>query len=210
MDTCADVGLSRATPAVVEVSSFAMAGASRDRTAWSATAGGGGELTFGGAAWRGFPSGRYGPENGVAELRAGVWGQVTTRAHGVVYEVGPKVHLGALYHASWGTFDLRPAIGTGAFASGRSAVMSLGLGYGIRSEPDRYYDGGACVGPHGLYDISPPKKPAPIANASVIRIVGTIRRATDLGTWEVVLGIEISPTWALPPYAWSRLIGARP
>jgi hypothetical protein len=210
LDVCPDIGLSRSAPATAEVATFGSLGASHDGSTWSVAGGGGTELTFGGKLWRGFPSGPYGKENSFAELRAGPWFQAIVRAHGVVYEVGPKVHLGATYHASWGTFDVRPAIGTGEFATGRSALTSLTLAYGVHSEPGRYYTGGACVGPNGLWGVTPEEKPKAFGLASVLNVFGTYRRATDLPAWEVVVGIEVSPTWALPPYSWSRLIGFPP
>ena len=208
---CPDVALSRAAPAVAEVATFGSIGAAHDGSTWSAAGGGGAELTFGGKVWRGFPSGAYGPENDFAELRAGPWFQAIARAHGAIFEVGPKVHLGATYHASWGTFDVRPAIGTGEFAGGSSALTSLTFAYGVHSEPGRYYDGGACVGRDGhLFGVTPEEKPKAFGLASVLNVFGTYRRATDLPAWEVVIGIEVSPTWALPPYSWARLIGFRP
>ena len=101
---CADVALEMASPAVTEASVLGAIGASEQGDAWSASVGGGTELTFGTPLWRGFPSGPYGERLDLAELRAGPWFAVFTRAHGVVVEGGPKLHLGAVYHASWGTF----------------------------------------------------------------------------------------------------------
>ncbi|MDF2695486.1 MAG: hypothetical protein K0S65_3869 [Labilithrix sp.] len=210
METCAGVSIPLSAPAVAEVAVVGSVGAARDESRWSVAGGGGAEITFGGRLWNGFPSGDYGRANSAAELRAGPWASITTRAHGVIFEAGPKVHLGAVYHASWGTFDLRPAIGTGEFAAGHSALTSLTVAYGVRSEPRRYYDQDACVEGKRLVFMGPPKKPALFALASVYRVFGTYRRAIELPAWEVVLGIEVSPDWVLPPYSWSRLIGFPP
>jgi len=210
VDACPDIALSRTAPAVAEVATFGSLGVSHDGSTWSAAGGGGAEITFGSKAWHGFPSGPYGPENDVAELRAGPWLQAIARGHGLVLEGGAKVHLGGVYHASWGTFDLRPAIGTGEFEGGRSPLWSMTFAWGVSSEPGRYYAGGACVGPHGLWGVTPERAPHAIGLASVLNVFGTYRRATQLDAWEVVVGIEVSPTWALPPYSWARLIGFRP
>lgn len=66
----------------------------------------------------GFPSDEYGRRLGRAEVRAGFWLSGATRQDGGLVEGGLKLHWGALYHASFGTFDGDSARGLEAFATG--------------------------------------------------------------------------------------------
>jgi hypothetical protein len=85
-------------------------------------------------------------------------------------------------------FDLRLGAGYGAFPAGRSPHVALGFGWGYRVAYDRGTWGGAC---------DPPPRAPLLADASVARLVTTVRRATDFPAWEAVIAVEVSPTWLL-------------
>jgi hypothetical protein len=56
-----------------------------------------------------------------------------------------------------------------------------------------------------------PPKPPVFAEASVARLFVTYRHAFDLDeSREVVVGVELSPTFFLPPYSWWRFGGGPP
>ena len=168
----------------------------------------GGEITTGIAQYAGFPAPARvrgsGPDarpwrgREYAELRAGPWVQAELRPGGGLVEGGLTFHLGTLdddlrvlfYTAPYGMLDLRIGGGYGAFPGGRSKEISLSLGWGYRFVFDRGTWGGAC---------DPPPKPSAIADATLLRLALTVRRATDLRAWEGVLAIELTPTWTLVP-----------
>jgi len=167
---------------------------------WDASVGWGFELTTGLLQYRGFPAGvLYRGRFREAEVRGGVWGVFAVRPGGGLLEGGLKLHWGALYHASFGTWELRAGSGYGAFGNERSPHLSFTFAYGIRSALDRYSERGAC---------SPPPVPRSFGMASVARLFVTYRlsvRDSDLS--ELVIGVELSPTFLLPPYSWLRLGG---
>jgi hypothetical protein len=199
---CPAVLLTDATPASWEWSYWAAGGAVRKHAASSgAGAGIGAELTAGLLTYPGFPSGDYGRRLGRAEVRAGFWASGSTRADGGLVEGGLKLHLGALYHASFGTFDWRFGVGSGAFVSGREPFGSVTLAYGVRSVPSRYSHRGYC---------DPRPLPRAFALTSVVRVFATFRRAFGSEESEWQFGVELSPSFFLPPYDPWRLLGGEP
>jgi hypothetical protein len=192
-----------ATPARWEWAYWNSLGALRSSTpAWGASGGIGAELTFGALTYPGFPSGPYGPKLGRAELRTGLWGQAVTRAAGGLVEAGLKLHLGALYHASWGTFDLRAGGGYGAFERERRPHVNITFNYGVRSTLSRYSQRGAH---------EPRPIPRQLALTSVARLFATYRReVSQQAASELVIGLELSPTFLLPPYSAWRFAGGWP
>ena len=194
--------LREATPARWEWAYFNSLGALRSNVkGWGGGAAGiGSELTTGVLTYRGFPAGPY---TSGAELRAGFWGDGVTRPAGGLLEGGVKLHLGALYHASWGTFDLRAGGGYGAFVRERSPHLNLTFAYGVRSAPARYSERGVC---------DPRPVPKRWGLVSVARLFITYRRELLAGSREseLVLGLELSPTFLFPPYNWYRLGGGPP
>ena len=160
----------------------------------------GGELTAGFLTYSGFPSGPYGYRLGKAELRIGSWAMATVGRGSARVEAGPTLKWGSLYHASWGTFGLRPGVGYGAFGS--RAHGSLTLTYGVYSALGRYTRRGHC---------DPKPEPKPIALASVARLFVTVRRSfAKAELEEIVVGIELSPSFLFPPYNLFRLGGGPP
>jgi hypothetical protein len=195
-----------AIPATWEWSYWSMVGASlqrdeRARRSSHASYGMGVELTTELGRYRGFPSGScYSRSRGDAELRAGPWLSGAAALPGGLVEGGLKLHLGGVYHASWGTFDLRAGLGNAAFAEGRSPHAVATVTYGVRSVLARYHLGD----PH----CELPQVARPVANASVVRLSVTRRLSLldpDRQEWQ--LGVEVSPTFFLPPYSWWRLAG---
>jgi len=193
--SCVDLALVDATPAKLEWSYWASGGILVNSS--GANAGLGGELTFGIAQYRGFPSGPYG-RAARAELRAGPWAAASTWRGGGLVEAGLKLQLGAVYHASWGTYDLRVGSGYGAFSEGRAQHASVVFAWGVRSVPSRYTQRSFCA---------PAPSPRAVAEASVARIFLAYRRTFDGVSNQVLVGIELSPTFLFPPYGGSRLSG---
>lgn len=162
----------------------------------------GAELTSGLLSYSGFPAGPFPRGRNRAELRGGVWGAGQTRSWGGLIEGGFLLDLGAAYHASWGTFDLRAGGGYGAFVEGPGSHMVATLAYGVRSVPARYVRRGRG---------SPLPLPKAVALASVVRIFVTGRQSLGDGrASELVVGIEVSPTFCLPPHSWFKLMGGPP
>ncbi len=143
---------------------------------------------------RGFERPQY--RGNVAELRLGPWAAAETRAAGALVEGGVTAHLGTVddyvnglvYVEPYGVFDLRLAGGYGAFPEGRSPHLGLALGWGYRFVFDRQSWGGAC---------DPEPTPPVLADATLVRLVATVRTATDFPATEVLLAIEVTPTMAL-------------
>jgi hypothetical protein len=163
------------------------------------------ELTSELLRYHGFPSGYYGKQRGDAEIRVGPWVSAATRASGGLVEGGLKLHLGGIYHASFGTWDARLGAGYGAYTLDRSAHVTATLAYGVRGVLSRHPRERAQS-----WSETPPA-PRALAEATVARIFVTLRQAFQLDeTRELVVGVELSPTFLLPPYSWLRFGGGPP
>lgn len=197
--SCVDLAVHSAAPAKFEWSYWAAGGAllGGARRSAGASAGIGTELTLGLAQYRGFPSGVPSTAN-QAELRAGPWFAAATQQDGGLIEGGVKLHVGAVYHASWGTYELRAGAGYGAFPDGRAFHWAATFAWGVRSVPKRYTLRGFC---------DPVPERATFAEASIARLLVTYRRAFDDAGHQLLIGIELSPTFLLPPYGGARLSG---
>jgi hypothetical protein len=189
-----------AIPAEWEWVYWASAGASRvEPETWRAIGAIGAELTFGAMTYRGFPSGPYGAGRGKGQLRVGPWAAASTRNDGGVVEGGLTLDWGAVYHASFGTFDARLGGGYGAFAESRHPHGVITLAYGVRSAQPRYQNRDS---------VEPRPTTSIVAMASVARLFVTYRRALPDGAGsELGIGLELSPSFLLPPYSWFRLLG---
>lgn len=198
---CAPAIRRMATPARWEWSYWVAGGAVRPRgDRWDATAGVGAELDTALLRYPGFPAhAGAGIFRNEAELRLGVWSAGAVRPQGGLVESGAALNLSATGHAVFGTFGLRVGSGYGAFGSGRSGHGNITLTYGLRAVSGRYLKQGSC---------EPEPIPKPVLLASVARLFVTYRRAiADGNDWETVVGLELSPTFLLPPYQWSKLAG---
>jgi len=173
----------------------------------------GAELTTGVSQWDGFPAPGL-PEDrrarpteawrrNQAELRLGGWLVASARESGGLFEGGATAHFGTtsqslrnLVHAALGgMFDLRIGFGHGAFAESRGPHVTAAIAWGYRWVFDRETRGGLCA---------PRPLPASLADATLVRLVTTLRVPTDLPAWEVVVALEISPTAPLFPFRLGR------
>lgn len=200
--TCVDVAVRETHPADLEWVYWVSGGAAFAGHGPKPSIGIGAELTRGLLVFRGFPAGDYGPWLGRAELRWGPWVQASTLGSVALVEGGFKLHLGAFYHASWGTYDLRLGGGYGAWSGEREPHAAVTLAWGFRSVVGRYTVRGFC---------DPPARTRPLASGGVLRFFVTHRRTLDRSELrETVFGIELSPELFLPPYSWFRLFGGPP
>jgi hypothetical protein len=203
---CIAVLVREAVPARAEWTWWLSGGGGKDvsdsRSRGRAELGAGSELGFGLLRYRGFPSGAYGRQNGDAELRGGPWAAAGTDFHGPIVEGGVKLHLGAVYHASWGTFDLRLGGGYGVFDDQGSPHVTTTFAYGVRSFLGRYTERGACD-----------PRPVPRAHGygSVLRPFVTVRRPLETDQlYQLIVGLELTPSFFFPPLSWFRLGGGPP
>jgi hypothetical protein len=199
-DACPLGLLHEATPALAEWAYWVNSGASLQGERWTVTAGVGSEVTAGLVKYSGFPAGAlYAGRWQQAEIRGGVWGAFALRPDGGLLEGGLKLHWGAVYHASFGTWELRAGAGYGAFVNAQASHLSFTFAYGVRSALDRYAQRSMC---------SPLAVPRVVGMVSVARLFVTYRRgAVDASLSEMVIGLELSPTFLLPPFSWMRLGG---
>jgi hypothetical protein len=200
-EVCIALLLRDATPAVAEW------------TAWLAPAvahrrvGGEGEtgfnLSFGAEGSFGLAelssNRRYG---GAFTLRSGPWLGASTSFDGMLGEGGLHLAFGQRSHAQWGSFTVRAGAGYGndlGRAASHAVVMVTG---GVHSFLGRYTERGAC------------ERPAPAQGpgwGSVLRLFGTDRTTLDsprIHQW--VFGLELTPSYFLPPYSLPRWGGAPP
>lgn len=201
LESCPCDAYDHAVPRRVESTTWVLAGvgphAGRRPTS-AAVLGIGGEATVGPLArYRGFPSSNWGA--GEAEVRGGVWAVGATRFDGSArLEGGLKAHLGAINMAEWGTFDLRVGAGYGALDIAPRSYFVTTFAWGVRSFQQRY---GRCGG-------APHDDPKPHGYGSVMRLFATVRRTANADSnVELTVGVELSPTFFLPPYSWFRLGG---
>lgn len=195
---CIDIAVVEAHPAAVEWSYWTSGAASFDsRDAGSNPAAGlGADLTFGLLTYPGFPSGPYGAL-GRAELRGGPFVQMDMTGDGGLVEAGITLALGAVYHASFGTWTLRLGSGYGVRLNAGPHV-GVTFAWGVRSVRARYSKRGHC---------DAPTQTKPSAEAAVARLFVTHRRTLREPASELLVGLELSPTFLLPPYTSFRLTG---
>lgn len=217
LDVCRCDTYGTEMPALAETTTWVLAGGGwesgrsprGERSSSSlAIVGIGAETTFGSVlTYRGFPAGPY-YSDGRAELRMGFWSVAGTRLEGAraLVESGLKAQLVPIGHggANWGSFDVRLGAGYGWLDTGRAGYFVATLTAGPRSFLQRH---GQCgVGPHGFSN-----EPKAHGYGSILRPFLTIRRALDPdAAVQITLGIELSPTFLMPPYGWSRAWGGPP
>ena len=127
-----------------------------------------------------------GGSGGAFEVRMGPWLALQTPTDGRASgEGGLSLIFTNTEHASWGTFGLRTGMGYGG---ADQTYVTTTLWGGVRYVPARVWRNGG--GDRG-----------PIAKATGIRIVATVRRIVDPVEMPAVLfGIEFEPEYFLPPY----------
>jgi hypothetical protein len=175
----------------------AIADARTSDAGWKPSFGLGAELAWVVGRYHGFPSGSYYGSHGDAEVAVGAWGAASARGERGLVEGGLKVHDGGGWHASWGTFDLRAGAGYARFGEGRAGHAVVTIAYGVRSALFRYDDRRAQQALRGKTDVA--------------RVFATYRRALDgSSASEIVLGLELSPTFFFAPTTWWRVGGGPP
>lgn len=216
-EICLDVGLSLAKPAVAEWTYWIGVGGG-----WGALgeAGEHADLVLRAGGGVDFELGRIGDERrygGPVEIRSGPWvGLDATFGEGVLepgvaLEGGLSLDIGQTSHAQWGDYSLRVGAGAVWYAAGWRPAGSLTLMWGVRSVLDRYIEGGACVSGdgRGYVSVDEGRPRSDHALASGIRIFGTLRVDGE-ASYTLIFGVELEPTFFLPPYSGARWIGARP
>ncbi len=152
------------------------------------------------------PAVNFGPRyhyGGPFEFRLGPWGHVGSRLPGSFVEGGIVTTFGQQSHAQWGTFGLRAGVGYGDLIADDTSHLTITLTGGIHQFTERYSSRGVC---------DPVPEPATFAYGSILRLFATGRRALDDrgDGWQLTFGLELSPTFFLPPHAGPKWIGAPP
>lgn len=189
--TCPDVLVIESHPADAEWAFWGTGAAlfpQGDATSWMA--GAGAEMSFGLFRYGGFPL-RHGIRYRDGEVRWGPWLSGGANGEGALVEAGLKLHAGGVRFAQWGTFDLRTGLGYNRMGQEPEPQWNAGLAWGLRTVVDRHQRRGYC---------DPPLQPQAFAEASLLRFVLTVRRGLGQApASELALGLELSPTFVLPP-----------
>jgi hypothetical protein len=128
---------------------------------------------------------------GSFQLRAGPWIEVNTPLDRVRGEGGLSLIMKQTRFAAWGTFGLR--LGAGDSTLGVPDLVGV-LSWGVWGEDSNariaYRDGREVLVAGNTVGL-----------ASGMRLFVAVRRDLDpLPATEVAFGIELEPTWLLPPY----------
>jgi len=205
---CAGVGLHFARPALAEWTYWLGGGAGVARPAMGARTGTiagrlGAGIDFSLARSRSMPYG------GEIELRWGPWlGMDTNLGHEAV-EGGIAFDLGMTSHSPFGNLGVRVGGGAGDLRERTEPTGSLTLLYGVRSVVARYSSGGGCVEGSRVRVTDPGRPRRTLALASGARLFATVRADRD-GNALWLVGIELEPSFFLPPYSLARFGGAEP
>jgi hypothetical protein len=200
---CADVGLDFAKPAKVEWTDWIGAAGGSD--------GGTGVFALRAGLAADFEAGQFGHPRygGPQELRIGPWFDAETTFRAGVLEGGMSMDLGQTEHDPWGDLALRFGGGATNVSGAWTPSASVTLTWGVRSVLGRYSEGGGCVTNHGV-DVTDEGAPQrTFAHASGVRLFFTAR-SDDAGRATFLVGLELEPTFVLPPYSSGRLMGGRP
>ena len=128
------------------------------------------------------------------EFRLGPFLNVSLSEGIALGETGLQITFSEDDHAQWGTFDLRAGGGNGLVFGELIPHYVVTATGGIRSFKNRF---------DSSQDL--------VSFGSVFRAFGTVRLRPESGfPIDVSFGIELEPTFLLPPYSWSKLAGARP
>ena len=122
---------------------------------------------------------------GKFDVRCGPWLVAETRLDNHYVQAGLSFDFGQVHHASFGTYTLR---GGGGIDIDGHAIASFTFLGGVRYVPAR--------------SESHPK----VAHTSGGRIFGMVTTNFDGGS-SLLIGIEVEPTWMLPPYSLHKLGG---
>lgn len=129
---------------------------------------------------------------GKFDIRCGPWIVGEARPDAQYIAGGLALDLGQTRHASFGTYTLR--FGGGYDFTGHNNIAQFSFLGGVRYVPRRF---SSSDDDHGHPSV---------AFASGIRMFGTL--TSDFGgSSSLVIGIELEPTWAIPPYSLHKLGG---
>lgn len=146
-----------------------------------------------------FSPNRYG---GAFEFRTGPWWGVVSDFSGMRAEGGMLLSFGQVSHAQWGTYALRLGGGMGDDGLGLSPHVVATVTGGIRYAGARYTERGAC---------DPKPTPKEVSFVSNVRLFATARATIEADRpWQLTFGLELDPTFFLPPYSLGKWIGAPP
>lgn len=151
-----------------------------------------GEVGFGGEF--SFQIGAFEATGNRFEFRTGPFVQTALSETSVLGEIGASIVFTEEDHAQWGTFDVRVGGGSGAVYGAPLSHLVVTATGGIRSFKNRF--GG---------------EEPDVAFGSVLRLFLTTRwrPGTDY-PFDAVFGLELEPTFLLPPWSWMKLAGAGP
>ncbi len=192
---CAAVWRVQRLPSAVEATHYLSAAAVADGSkAGAAQLGMGAELTPASTTFGpGYTSGRY-------ELRVGAWGAGATSFPAAMLEGGLSAFLGQVNHG--GRVGLRIGTGFGDAVAGDRAHGTVTALVGLHQFIQRFSKTGCGV---------PPATPRIFEFGSVLRLFATGRRGlkgSDRPQW--TFGLELSPTFFLPPYGRGKWYGGGP
>jgi len=135
-----------------------------------------------------------GDNGGRIQLRLGPWLAFETPLDRWRGEGGLSLALRQERFEAWGTLGLR--LGAGLDDLTRRYWVGV-LSWGLYGERPRQTCGGTCPGSNPP---SPPKPSAPTFGITEgVRLYAALRREAVLGN-EWTFGVELQPTWFLPPY----------
>lgn len=129
---------------------------------------------------------------GEYEFRLGPFFNTAVGEGMAIGETGLELTFSEDGHAQWGTFDVRAGGGNGLVFGELVPHWVVTASGGIRSFGNRFDDSKDLV-----------------SFGSVFRAYGTLRLRPDSGyPVDVSFGIEVEPSFLLPPYSLMKLIGA--
>lgn len=130
-------------------------------------------------------------------LRVGPWIGFETPMDQMRGEGGVSVTIGDTAWRHFGTFGLR--LGGGHSTAGAQHLMGQ-VSWGTRYVPSRCWSLGTCGEPDGARHSA--------SMASGARFFAALRRDVGMGgAYDLVFGMELPPTFFLPPYSLSSLLG---
>jgi hypothetical protein len=131
-------------------------------------------------------------------LRGGPWGEVWTAFEDVAADGGLGLVLGS-GHSKIGAFGARLGAGQRSYERARRTELVATVTWGAHFFPQRWDEN---LGDDGC------EEPTPIGVGSVARFFGTYRADTDFRHAEWLFGVELTPTFFVPP-TWRHFMGER-
>ncbi len=131
---------------------------------------------------------------GPFEFRVGPFVNVALSEGMALGETGLELTFSEDDHAQWGTFDIRAGGGNGLIFGELIPHYVVTATGGIRSFKNRF---------DGSRDL--------VSLGSVLRLFATARIRPESEYWlDASFGLELEPSFLLPPYSWMKLAGSGP